>query len=377
MRVLVAFDKFKGTLSAQSACRVAVDAIREVYPRAIVDACPIADGGDGFAKTLAIATPGIGKKVLVRGPLGDSLFAELFVLEVPSQVRQVGGRVAVMDMAQASGLALVPEGQREVWCASSLGTGDLISVAAREPVGAIILGLGGSATHDLGLGALSALGLQAIDANGKDLIPPSPGKWRQLSGFRGEVQAHLPPIFLATDVTNPLVGEWGAARVYGPQKGLSAARVAEMEELTAQTATKLCTHFGASEKLMYVAGTGAAGGLGFGLNCAVEASILSGFGLFSEWFDLTRRIAEADVVITGEGCFDDTSFSGKGPGEIIERASSAGKRIGVVAGRVCCSKSTLITKALFQGTVPAEEILERTPARMRECVIEVIRELGV
>jgi glycerate kinase len=246
-------------------------------------------------------------------------------------------------MASASGLALLAAHQRDPWQTHTHGTGELIRLAAARPgVVAILLGVGGSATSDLGLGALAALGLTFSTAHGEFIAPPIPAHWPHIAHLSGHLPSapSLPPIRIACDVTNPLLGPRGAAATYGPQKGLRPADLARLDHESARLALLLCAYAQRPDSLMDTPGAGAAGGIAFGLMAATGAQLLPGFDLVSAWLDLERKLAAADLVITGEGRFDDTSLTGKGPGAVAARALALGKPVHVFAGAV----ATLATR---------------------------------
>jgi glycerate kinase len=237
-------------------------------------------------------------------------------------------------MAAASGLALLANEERDPRQATSFGTGQVLAVAAAEGPAALLLGVGGSATNDLGLGALTALGLEMRDRSGSALGPLPPARWGEIGAFSGDPRRNLPPLRIACDVENPLLGPNGALAVYGPQKGLQPSDYDAFEAECARLAMLLCRQFGQDEALMRRPGAGAAGGIAFGLMAATGASLLSGIALMDAWLDLDHRIAEADLVITGEGRFDTTSLAGKGPGAVARRALALGKEVHVFAGQI-------------------------------------------
>jgi len=344
MRVLVAFDKFKDSLTAPVAGSAVAAALARLRPDWTVDLCPLADGGEGFAGILTRAAGGEERPVAATGPCGEPLTASFGLVEaarIPAAALRLlgvplpaGGRIAIAEMASASGLALVPAEARDARGATSFGTGEVLRAAAAAGPAAVLLGVGGSATHDLGLGALSALGLSFLGAAGDELGPVPPARWPEIRGFRGDPGTGLPPILIACDVENPLLGPEGALATYGPQKGLRPADQAAFEEETARLARLLCRHFGRDEDLVRRPGAGAAGGIAFGLMAAAGARLLPGLDLVGAWLDLEARMAAADVVITGEGRFDATSLSGKGPGAVVRRALALGKEVHVFAGQV-------------------------------------------
>jgi glycerate kinase len=334
-RVLLAFDKFKDALTAPEAVAAVADALREIRPDWTLDPAPLADGGEGFASILTQAAGGREVSSVATGPRGERLqtgFGIVPVAAIPAGARAQlqlsaeppsGATVAIIEMAAISGLALLPQDQRDPWQTTTLGTGELMRAAADSEALAILLGVGGSATNDLGLGALAALGLKFLDAAGQSVHPPVPAEWSRIVRISGRVVAWLPPVYIACDVTNPLLGPRGAAAVYGPQKGLRPADHARLEGESARLADLLCQHCGQPPALKDVPGAGAAGGIAFGLMTAAGAKLLPGFDLVSAWLDLETKLAAADIVITGEGRFDESSLEGKGPGAV------AGARAGV------------------------------------------------
>jgi len=348
MRVLIALDKFKGALAAPEACAVVAEVLRRERPGWELDSAPLADGGDGFCRILTAAAGGVlrteqasGTLFLTeRGPERSSVaigWLELERLPVRARARLAldagARRLAIVEMAAVNGLAQVPPAQRDVWQSSSRGTGELIARAAASGADAVLLGVGGSATSDLGLGALSALGLRFEDAAGAALDPPLPSIWHQIARIRGEPHA-LPPLRIACDVQNPLLGPHGAAAVYGPQKGLTPEQLPRFELEAERLARLLCQHLGCDESALEQPGAGAAGGIGFGLAVGAGAQLVAGFELVCDWLELLARSERADLVITGEGRFDATSLAGKGPGTLAREAARAGKGCAIFAGSI-------------------------------------------
>lgn len=375
MRFLLAFDKFKDALSAQDACSVAAQALGSDVS---TESCPLTDGGDGFGEILTRAAGGERVACEVTGPRGEKRRAHYGVVDaakLPAAARGKLGlpagarRVAVVEMAQASGLALVPAAQRDPWHTTSRGTGELIRAAADAGVDAIVLGVGGSATHDVGLGALTALGLECFTEAGARIDSPIPHTWAALAKVGGALRA-LPPIVVACDVTNPLMGTFGAANVYAAQKGLLPEDFTRLEYMTGRVAALLCTHAKKHPLLCETPGAGAAGGLAFGLLCAAGATLAPGFELVSAWLDLDAKLAAADVVLTGEGRFDESSLQGKGPGAVARRALELGKRVHVFAGAVDVKEApaNLQLHAITPAGTPLAEALPRTRAHLEAAV---------
>ena len=352
MRVLLAFDKFKDSLTARDACTFAAAALRDAHPDWVIDNCPLSDGGEGFCEILTSAVQGTIIGSSVTGPREDDVQASIGLVtydRVPKPARallpaapqrsRTTPTIAVIDMASASGLALLEPEDRDPWQTTSVGTGELIRTATELGACAILLGVGGSATHDLGLGALAALGLEFESAQTGRVYPPIPARWREINRVAGRIHPPVPPIRIACDVSNPLLGPHGAAAIYGPQKGLRAADFPRLDHESGRLASILCGYSGKPETLMEVPGAGAAGGIAFGLMTAAEAQLVPGFDLVSAWLDLESRLANADLVITGEGRFDDSSLNGKGPGAVAARALALGKDVHVFAGAATAARA--------------------------------------
>jgi len=380
MRVLAAFDKFKGSVTAPRACALAAGALAGARPGWVVDSCPLTDGGEGFTGILTQAAGGSQAGLAVTGPRGGEVVAGLGIVSVEriptaalarlGLAAGSGGTIGIVEMASASGLSLLEATLRDPLRASSVGTGQLMRAAASAGVRAILLGVGGSATHDLGLGALEALGIRFADESGAGMDPLVPADWPRLAGIGGGIPEGFPPILIACDVDNPLVGPAGAAMTYGPQKGLRPGDAAAVEAQTQRVAGLLCRHFGRPEELMAMPGAGAAGGIAFGLMAAAGARLLPGFDLVASWLDLDARLEAADLVLTGEGRFDETSMSGKGPGQVVRRALALGKRVEVFAGEVSLAKAVpgLGAHAITPSGMPLAEAMQRAPELLEASV---------
>ncbi len=372
MHTLIAFDKFKDCLTAQEACRLTADALRARRPAWTTTSCPLADGGEGFAEILTDAAGGEHVAVTVTGPRGAPVSARyglVSVAKVPVAARRslgldagdaAGRTIAVVDMASVSGLALLANADRDPWHTTTRGTGEVLRLAAARGVAAIVLGVGGSATSDLGLGALAALGLEFHGRTGR-IDDPVPAQWSGIERIAGTVAPALPPVWIACDVTNPLLGPRGAAATYGPQKGLRAADLPRLDHESGRLALMLCSHCGKPDALMDAPGAGAAGGISFGLMAAAGARLLPGFELVSAWLDLETHLARAELVITGEGRFDATSLQGKGPGAVAARALALGKSVHVFAGQatVADPPARLSLHSITPSGLPLAEALPR------------------
>ncbi len=305
MRFICAPDSFKESLTATEAAAAMARGIRQVLPHAEVDCCPIADGGEGTVDALVHATGGRLIHTSIRGPLGDPVTATFGMLG--------DGKTAAIEMAAASGLALVPIDNRNPLKTHTLGTGQLVAAALDHGASAIILGIGGSATNDGGCATAQALGVRFFDPEGRHINEPISGAMLQRLG-RIDANAIDPrlevtPITVACDVTNPLTGPEGAAAIYGPQKGASSEQVAALDHGLAHLAHLLRRDLG--RDVEHLPGSGAAGGLGGGLVAFLGAELKPGAALVLEALDFDRRAAGADVCLTGEGRLDGQSLSGK------------------------------------------------------------------
>jgi glycerate kinase len=379
MNVLLAFDKFKDSLTAHQACKLAAGALRDLHPDWRLDLCPLADGGEGFTEILTTAAGGKLATIQVSGPRGGLVGAGLGLVpakKIPAAARirlaaekNPEALIAIADMASASGLALLPPELRDPWQTTSHGAGQLLRAAAELSAAAIVLGVGGSATNDLGLGALSALGLEFRGEEGERICPPIPAHWEKIAAIEGKVFAGIPPIHIACDVANPLLGPRGAAAIYGPQKGLRAEDLPRLETESARLAQMLCTCCHQPESLMEEPGAGAAGGMAFGLMCAARAKLLPGFDFVASWLDLDARLAAADLVVTGEGRFDRSSLSGKGPGSVAARALALGKPVHIFAGEIAAeSRTGLALHPITPAGTPLAQALRDAPENLAAAV---------
>jgi glycerate kinase len=380
MRVLIAFDKFKDALSANQACAVAAKALKDMHPETELDVCPLADGGDGFQTILTQTLNGKGFEYEVKGPQGKKTKACIGIvssenispdsrklLKLSSQPLHPNSHLAIVEMASASGLALLPITERNPWVASSFGTGELLALSSKYNVEAIVLGIGGSATHDLGLGALSALGINFLRSDDTRIDNPTPSQWREIKKVTGKT-IKLPPLRIACDVANPLLGTRGAAHVYATQKGLPIKEIDKLEEETTEVVKKLSLTFPKMQTLLSTPGSGAAGGIAFGLMATLEAELVPGFELVTSLLDLENKIKKADVIITGEGRFDQSSYEGKGPGTVIHLATKYNKKAHVFAGEVTSTQSNTIHQITDKGT-PLSEALKLTEINLRNSII--------
>lgn len=368
MRVLIAFDKFKDALPARRACEVAAETLRTLHPDWQLDLCPLTDGGEGFAEALTLATEGRLELVEVSGPRGRRLPAPvgfLAVDRIPAAARAMlpaekrTGKVAVVGLASASGIELLCGDERDPWHTTTFGTGELVARAIEKNADFVLLGVGGSATNDLGLGALAALGFRFFAANGTPVAVPTPEQWERITRIERPA-VEFPPIYIACDVTNPLLGPRGATATFGPQKGLRPSDFERLESAMARLASLLAETCGQPGSLVEHPGAGATGGLPFGFMVGTGARVVPGFELVSAWLDLPTRLAAADLVLTGEGRFDATSLGGKGPGSLVREARQRGKTAHVFAGSLGLPADATLHAVTPPG-LPLAEALPRTP----------------
>ncbi len=314
MRILIAPDKFKGSLSAPAAAEAIARGFRAVWPDAECDFAPIADGGEGFAESLAVALGAKWVSAASQDALGRPIEARYAWLAEQN--------LAIIEMSEASGLHRIVAHERDPRRADTFGTGILIGDAIARGARRILVGLGGSATTDGGTGAARALEFRFFNERGREFAA-TPGTLLSLARIERPPELRLPEIFAASDVQNPLLGMRGAARVYGPQKGADAETVEFLDTALARLAEVCARSLGCDHR--EVAGAGAAGGLGFGLLTFCGAKIRPGFDMIAETLHLEARIAAADLVVTGEGRIDDQTLDGKGPAGIAALARHAGK----------------------------------------------------
>jgi len=305
MRIVVAPDSFKGSLPANAVAEAMADGIHAVFPHAEVIRIPIADGGEGTVQALVEATGGALVHEEVVGPLGRPVDAVWGLLE--------DGAAAVVEMAAASGLALVPQELRDPRITTTFGTGQLIRAALDRGVRRLIVGLGGSATNDGGTGMAAALGARFLDARGAPLPPGGAA----LAGLARIDLTGLDPrlaeaeIRVACDVDNPLCGPRGASAVYGPQKGATPQMVDELDQALAVFADIARRETG--RDVAGRPGAGAAGGLGAGLMLFTRSEFSPGIAIVLEAAGFAERVRHADLVLTGEGCTDFQTTHGKAP----------------------------------------------------------------
>ncbi len=312
MKIVVAPNAFKGSLSAKEAAEVMACAVKEVVRDARVEEVPFSDGGDGLLEVLRDIFEGEIVDVEVSDPLWRRISSSICIAK--------GGRLAAIEMAKASGIALLEDNERDPTRTTTYGTGELIRYALDRGVKKIVVGIGGSATNDGGIGMAAALGVRFLDEKGKELEPVGGNlihiREIDMSGLDPRIERV--EIEVVCDVDNPLLGENGAARVYGPQKGASEEQVEELERGLENYARILKERLG--KDVAQMPGAGAAGGMGAGLYAFLGATLKKGIEVMKGLVRLEEKIEGADLVVTGEGKLDNQLFFGKGPFGVAECA---------------------------------------------------------
>jgi len=363
MRILIAIDKFKGSIPASTAARAIETALKKAIPGVECDACPIADGGEGTTEAVITAREG-------EWCAAASFDAQSRPISARYGLIRAGDTLeAVMEMSAASGLAMVSDRPLDPAAASTYGTGLMLQDAIDRGVSRIIIGIGGSATNDAGIGMAAALGFRFLDDAGLPLTPVIQ-KMDTLARIAPPDVGRTPEILVACDVNNPLLGPQGCTRVYGPQKGVTD--FAYFESRLQHLAGIVKRDLGVDHR--DVPGAGAAGGLGFGLMTFCGAKLTSGFDLIADIIHLRDRIAAADLVITGEGRLDAQTLHGKGPMGVAEMARALGKPVAAFAGAIEAedqlrSRFDLLC-AIKPPAMPLAAAMQRGPELLEDAVMQ-------
>ena len=372
-RFLFASDSFKGTLSSAQIAEILEDEAHKVFPEAECAALPIADGGEGTVEAVLAACGGDYVSVLVEGPLGGSVEASYGILP--------DGR-CIIELAAASGITLVERDRLNPLRTSTVGFGQLIRHALEHGARSVYLALGGSATNDGGMGALRALGVRFLDAQGNELY----GRGEDLSKIASlDVSDLMPEVAEATfivmcDVTNPLVGPKGATAVFGPQKGGSVEQLAELERGMINYAQVIKRTLGVD--VADLAGAGAAGGMGAAAAAFLSANLVSGIDCLMDLAHFDDLLARADCCFTGEGRVDAQSLDGKVLSGVARRCASASTPLYVIAGSISNDAHRLLDRgvtALYpcvDASTPLEEALAHAEENYRRTAARVFNELS-
>jgi glycerate kinase len=369
MRILIAPDKFKGTLSAREAADHIAAGLREVLPDAKIDIVPMADGGEGTAEVISSALGGSWTKCKAHDPLGREIEACYAWIDQD--------KLAVMEMSEAAGMRRLRPNEFDVDLATTLGVGEMILDAARRGAQQIIIGLGGSATNDGGFGMARALGFRFEHEQEHERERKRVSDLITLKRIEKPIDLKLPGIVAAVDVQNPLLGENGATRVFGPQKGATPDQIKILERALAKLADVVAEQFGFDYRAK--PGAGAAGGLGFGLISFCGATIRPGFDVVAESVGLESKMKDVDLVITGEGSLDRQTLEGKTPAGVARLARKHGKRVFAMVGRATDDAEV---RKLFDGVyqnaqsgMSQEENMKRAGGLLRENARELAKKL--
>lgn len=314
MKIVIAPDSFKESMTAEEVCRAVEAGFKKIYPSSTYILAPISDGGEGTVQSIVAATEGVIIPVTVKGPLGSHVDAFYGITG--------DGKTAVIEMAAASGLHLVPSDQRTPLLTTTYGTGELILNALDRGVDSLVLGLGGSATNDGGAGMAQALGVKLLDQSGHELRVGG-GALRELHSIDiSEMDQRLKAVQVkvACDVTNPLTGPTGASAVFGPQKGATPDVVEELNNCLKHYAKIIQTDL--EKDIDQLPGAGAAGGLGAGIVAFLNGELLSGIDLVLDVINFEHVVHGADLIITGEGKIDSQTVYGKAPVGVARRAKA-------------------------------------------------------
>lgn len=371
MKIVIAPDSFKDSLGAAEVAAAIAEGLAEVWPQAQVVQCPMADGGEGTVAAVLAACNGQWRRQAVRGPLGELVSARWGWL--------AQGRTAIIEMAEASGLQLVPLAQRDACNSSTYGTGELIRAALDAGAERIILAIGGSATNDGGTGALQALGLAMRDSDGNALPPGGLGLARLASIDLENLDPRLAQVRfdIAADVNNPLCGTQGASAVFGPQKGANPEQVAQLDAALAHYAD-LCAQV-LPRDVRNEPGSGAAGGLGFAAKAFLGARFRAGVDVVAELVGLDQAVRDAHLVITGEGRFDAQTLRGKTPFGVARIAQGWQVPVVVIAGTLgegyqqMYQHGVSAAFALPAGPMTLELACAEAPRLLRERAADIAR----
>jgi len=384
MKILIAPDKFKGTLNAREVAQNIAKALLDVLPEAQIELVPMADGGEGSVEAICDARGCSSIECKAHDPLGREIDARYGWIDQE--------KLAVMEMSEAAGMRRLAESERNPIRATTFGVGEMILDASKRDAKEIIIGLGGSATNDGGFGMARALGFRFF-SDAKELTG-AVSDLQSLTKIEPPVVASVPPAnstmqptplplqlntIAAVDVKNPLLGDKGATRVFGPQKGASKSDLDNLERALTRLADVVATEFGFDYR--NEAGAGAAGGLGFGLLSFCGAAIRPGFEVVAEAVGLESKMKDADLVITGEGSLDRQTLEGKTPVGVARLARKLGKPVFAIVGRASEDRELReIFEGIYQNARPGmsqQENMKRAAELLRENARELAETLGV
>ncbi|MFN3355521.1 MAG: glycerate kinase [Pseudomonas sp.] len=371
MKIIIAPDSFKDSLSAEGVAQAIAQGLAQVWPDAQLVQCPMADGGEGTVDAVLAACNGELRRERVRGPLGATVEARWGWL--------ASSHTAIIEMAEASGLQLVAPSQRDACISSTFGTGELIRAALDAGAQRVILAIGGSATNDGGAGAMQALGVQLFDAQDQTLAPGGLALAHLARISLAQVDPRLAQVRveIAADVNNPLCGPHGASAIFGPQKGANPHQVQQLDAALGHFAD--CCAQVLPKDVREEPGSGAAGGLGFAAKAFLGAQFRAGVDVVAELVGLDEAVRGADLVITGEGRFDAQTLRGKTPFGVARIARRHNVPVIVIAGTLGDGYEQMYAHgvdaafALPAGPTSLEQACSEAPRLLRERAADIAR----
>ncbi len=372
MKILIAPDKFKGTLDAREVAQNIAKGLRDVLSDADIEIIPMADGGEGTAEAICDARGCSWVQCKAHDPLGREIYARYGWIDQE--------KLAVTEMSEAAGMRRLSESERDPIRATTFGVGEMLLDATKRGANEIVIGLGGSATNDGGFGMARALGFRFLGAGDREIKRVVElALLERIQRPKGREELKRRRIIAAVDVKNPLLGENGATQVFGPQKGASKSDLDNLERALTRLADVVATEFGFDYR--DEAGAGAAGGLGFGLLSFCDATIRPGFQVVAEAVGLELKMKDVDVVITGEGSLDRQTLEGKTPVGVARLARKFGKPVFAFVGRATKDPEVLnIFEGIYENARPGmseKENMKRAAQLLRENARELAETFGV
>ena len=372
MKILIAPDKFKGTLDAWEVAQNIAKGLRDVLSDADIEIIPMADGGEGTAEAICDARGCSWVQCKAHDPLGREIYARYGWIDQE--------KLAVTEMSEAAGMRRLSESERDPIRATTFGLGEMLLDATKRGANEIVIGLGGSATNDGGFGMARALGFRFLGAGDREIKRVVElALLERIQRPKGREELKRRRIIAAVDVKNPLLGENGATQVFGPQKGASKSDLDNLERALTRLADVVATEFGFDYR--DEAGAGAAGGLGFGLLSFCDATIRPGFQVVAEAVGLELKMKDVDVVITGEGSLDRQTLEGKTPVGVARLARKFGKPVFAFVGRATKDPEVLnIFEGIYENARPGmseKENMKRAAELLRENARELAKTFGI
>ena len=345
--ILAIYDKCKGSLTSNEMC----DLTEQIYTKHNVTKIPMTDGGDGFIDVLTRNKKNTKhSNCSVVNSINETIQSSFVIIEnekLNMETKKLlqlksKGKIAVVEMAKICGIAELSEQNKNPWKTSTVGIGKILREINKTNVDLILLGVGGSSTNDIGVGALCGLGAKFLNQNSDIVEFPCPEKWSEITTIDLSNIVCLPRIVIASDVQNILLGKTGCTFTFALQKGCAKSDLVKLESNVVDMVNLFKTIFNDANTKAEIPCVGSAGGIGYALSLCYDVQFISGFELFEKWFDIESTIKNSDVVFTGEGKFDETSLYGKGPYRVIELCKKFSKKLYIVAGSVCSKAQQIV-----------------------------------